>query len=171
MMNQRKNAANIITSCRIVFSVVLLFCSPLSPSFFAFYLLAGFTDMIDGTVARKTGSVSRFGSVLDTLADFVFVSVCLIKLLPVLNAGKWIYIPVITIALIKLINLVLGLCLYGKYVSVHSLMNKITGVFLFIIPLTLPFVDVRFSVPAVSLIAVFSAVQEGFYIVKRKETE
>ena len=38
--------------------------------------------MIDGTIARKTGAVSNFGSRLDTIADFVFMLVCSIKILP-----------------------------------------------------------------------------------------
>lgn len=48
--------------------------------------------MIDGTVARKTENVSKFGSRLDTIADIVFVAVCLIKLLPILTVPTWIYV-------------------------------------------------------------------------------
>ena len=33
--------------------------------------------MIDGLVARKTGTVTEFGAKLDTAADFVLVAVCL----------------------------------------------------------------------------------------------
>lgn len=79
------NAANIITGLRIVLSFVLLFFSSLSPAFYTLYAAAGLTDMIDGTVARKTNTVSAFGAKLDTIADFVFVALCLIKLLPVLD--------------------------------------------------------------------------------------
>ena len=53
--------ANIITGIRIVLSVALLFCPALSPMFYALYIAAGFSDMIDGAVARKTGTVSEFG--------------------------------------------------------------------------------------------------------------
>ena len=41
--------------------------------------------MFDGFVVRKTDTVSKFGARLDTIADFVFVIVCLIKLLPTLR--------------------------------------------------------------------------------------
>ena len=70
--------ANIITGIRILCSIALVFCPTLSPVFYSLYLVAGFTDMIDGTVARKTNTVSEFGSRLDTIADFIFVVVCLI---------------------------------------------------------------------------------------------
>ena len=82
--------ANIITGIRIVLSVALLFCSALSPLFYALYMVAGFSDMLDGAVARKTGTVSEFGSRLDTIADLLFVAVCLIKLLPV--RGRNVYV-------------------------------------------------------------------------------
>ena len=45
----------------------------------------GLSDMVDGIIARKTNSVSDFGSKFDGVADFVFVGVCLIKILPVMD--------------------------------------------------------------------------------------
>ena len=42
--------ANIITGIRIVISVFLLFCPVFSPAFYALYIAAGVTDMIDGAV-------------------------------------------------------------------------------------------------------------------------
>ena len=75
-----KYIANAITSLRIIGSVVLLFFDVSSLPFYITYLLCGFSDMIDGTIARKTNAVTEFGSKLDTVADFVFVAVCLIKL-------------------------------------------------------------------------------------------
>ena len=77
--------ANIITCIRIICSAALLFCPALSLPFYILYIVAGVSDMIDGTVARKTGTVSELGSVLDTVADFVLVAVCLFKLIPVLD--------------------------------------------------------------------------------------
>ena len=64
--------ANIITGIRIICSIALLFCPTLSGAFYSLYIIAGFTDMIDGTIAIKTGTVSEFGSKLDTVADFIF---------------------------------------------------------------------------------------------------
>ncbi len=75
--------ANVITGIRILVSAVLLLCPVFSPIFYAMYLIAGLSDMADGIVARKTNSVSEFGSRFDSIADFVFVGVCLIKILPV----------------------------------------------------------------------------------------
>lgn len=156
--------ANFITSLRIICSIALLFCSALSPAFYALYIVAGFTDMIDGAVARKTNTVSEFGSRLDTVADFVFVVICLIKLIPVLNITTLIYVWVVIIAFIKVSNVVSGYIVQKKFVAVHTVMNKVTGALLFIFPLTVSIIDLKYSVIIVCLIATFAAVQEGHYI-------
>ena len=77
--------ANIITIIRILCSIALLFCPVFSAVFYALYITAGVSDMLDGWVARRTHTVSELGAKLDTIADIVFVVVCLVKLLPVLD--------------------------------------------------------------------------------------
>ncbi|MBQ1370153.1 MAG: CDP-alcohol phosphatidyltransferase family protein [Clostridia bacterium] len=156
--------ANFITGLRIVFSVVLLFCPALSPAFYALYIAAGVTDMIDGAVARKTGTVSEFGAKLDTTADFVLVVVCLIKLLPVLHVPAWIIIWIAIIAFIKVANIAAGYILQKEFLSVHSIMNKVTGGLLFVFPLTLSFIDLRYSAAVVCVVATAAAIHEGYLI-------
>lgn len=126
--------------------------------------------MIDGTVARKTNSVSEFGSKLDTTADFIMVAVCLFKLLPVLSLERWMYIWIAIIAVIKAINIISGFVLHKSFIAVHSVMNKITGALLFILPLTIEFVELRYSVTIVCIAATFAAVQEGYFIRTGKKT-
>ena len=58
----KKQIANIITSCRILGSIGLLFCPVFSAYFYGLYIFCGLTDMVDGTIARKTNAVSEFGS-------------------------------------------------------------------------------------------------------------
>ena len=77
--------ANTITFFRMAADIVLLLCPVFSPAFYVFYIAAGLSDMLDGFVARKTDTVSELGARLDTMADFVLVVVCLIKLLPILR--------------------------------------------------------------------------------------
>ena len=156
--------ANIITGIRIVLSVVLMFCQALSPTFYALYIAAGISDMIDGAVARKTGAVSELGSRLDTIADIVFVAVCLIKLLPVLHVPLWLYIWIAVIAFIKVANIAVGFVGQKELISVHSMMNKLTGGMLFVLPLTLAFIDPRYSGAVVCIVATAAAIQEGYLI-------
>mgnify|MGYP002514104331 FL=1 len=156
--------ANTITLFRIAASIVLLFCPVFSPAFYVFYIAAGLSDMLDGFVARKINTASRFGARLDTIADFVLVVVCLIKLLPILSIPAWLYIWIGIIALIKVVNIVSGFAVQKRFVAVHSAMNKATGALLFLLPLTISTVPVKTSVIVVCAAATFAAIQEGYCI-------
>lgn len=116
----RKYIANIVTSCRIIFSILMLFFSVFSPWFYVMYLLCGLTDMVDGSIARKTNTVSTF--------------------------------------------IISGYVCNKRFTVEHTVMNKITGLLLFVLPLTLFFIERKYSAVVVCTIATFSAIQEGHYI-------
>ena len=97
--------ANTITFFRMAAGIALLFCPVFSPVFYVLYIAAGISDIADGFVARKTNTAGGFGAKLDTAADFVFIAVCLIKLLPILNIPAWLYVWTGIIALIKAVNI------------------------------------------------------------------
>lgn len=159
--------ANIITSIRVLCSIAILFCPVFSAAFYSLYISAGVSDMIDGWVARKTNTASEFGAKLDTMADIVFVIVCLFKLLPVMDIPVWLYVWIGVIAFIKVINIVSGYVVRKQFVSVHSVMNKVTGILLFVFPLTLSIVDLKYSAIVVCAVATFAAIQEGHCIRKK----
>ena len=159
-----KHIANIITGCRILGSILFLFFPAFSLEFYIIYILCGFSDMIDGTIARKTNSVSKLGSQLDTVADIVFVALSLIKFLPELHIPGWLWIWGIVIVIIKIGNIIWGYASEKQFVSIHTVMNKVTGFLLFLLPLTLSFVELKYSSIVVCSIATFAAIQEGFYI-------
>ena len=164
----KKQIANIVSSCRILLSITLLFCPVFSVCFCGIYLLCGFTDMVDGTIARKTNSASEFGARLDTTSDFLFFAVTLIKLMPVIHIPKWIWVWIVIIAIIKIFNVILGFAYTKKLISLHTLMNKITGLLLFLLPTTLQFIESRYSFAVVCIIATIAAIQELCYIVNDK---
>ena len=116
----RKYIANIVTSCLIIFSILMLFFSVFSPWFYVMYLLCGLTDMVDGSIARKTNTVSTF--------------------------------------------IISGYVCNKRFTVEHTVMNKITGLLLFVLPLTLFFIERKYSAVVVCTIATFSAIQEGHYI-------
>ena len=156
--------ANIVTGFRITASLALLFCPVFSIPFYALYLTAGISDMVDGVVARGTNTASEFGARLDTAADFVFVVVCLIRLLPVIEMPTWLYVWIGVIALIKGINVACGFIVQKRLVSIHTVMNKVTGALLFVLPLTVPLVELRVTAMIVCVIATFAAIQEGHLV-------
>ena len=166
----KKYIANIITGSRIVLSLPLLFIPLTSAWFYALYLLCGLSDMIDGAVARKTNSASQFGARLDTVSDFVFMSVALIKVVPHFHIPVWLWIWIGIIAMIKLGNATLGFVRTKKLISPHTLLNKITGLLLFFLPMTLGFVDLTYTLPIVCAVATVAAMHEWHYMEKKHDT-
>lgn len=164
-----KHIANILTACRIFGSILLLLFPAFSKEFYIIYLLCGFSDMIDGTIARKTNSTSQFGSQLDTVADLIFVVVSLLKLLPAIHIPEWLWIWGCLIAIIKINNIIWGYVSKKQFISVHTIMNKATGLLLFLLPLTISFVKLKYTAIVVCSIATFSAIQEGFYVIADRE--
>ena len=164
-----KHIANIITGCRIIGSILLLFFPAFSLTFYITYIICGFSDMIDGTIARKTNSISELGAKIDTVADLVFITVSLIKILPIINISKWLWIWGVAIAIIKIVNIILGYACEKQFISLHTMMNKVTGFLLFLLPLTISLVDLNYSLIVVCCFATFSAVQEGIYILKNSK--
>ena len=161
--------ANLITAIRILCSVVLLFCAALSPWFYALYITAGVSDMVDGWVARKTNTVSEFGSKLDTVADILFVVVCLVKLLPVLHLPVWIYVWIGLIACIKVFNIIYSYAVRKQFLADHSILNKVTGALLFVLPLTLSVINVKYSAAVVCAVATVAAVREGIRVFRQSQ--
>ena len=160
----KKQIANIITSCRILGSIGLLLSPVFSACFYGLYIFCGLTDMVDGTIARKTGAVSSFGARLDTVADFLFVIASFVKLVPVIQIPVWIWVWAAVIAVVKLVNLLWGFTQMKQMPSLHTIANKATGLCLFLLPLTMSCVDLRHTAPVACAIATIAAIQEGYYI-------
>ncbi len=96
---------NILTTIRIVCSILLLICKPLSVTFVWLYVAAGVSDMLDGFTARQFDAVTVFGEKYDSLADIIFVGVCLLKLLPAFHLQLWSVVWIGLIAAIKMLTL------------------------------------------------------------------
>ena len=165
----KKYIANIITGSRVAFSLPLLFIPLSSAWFYIFYLLCGLTDMIDGAIARRTGAVSKFGARLDTASDFVFMFVCWVKILPLIHIPVWLWVWIIVVALIKIFNITLVFIHKKKLISIHSVLNKITGFALFLLPPTLTFAPTTYSVAIICVLATIAAMQEVYFIAKGQE--
>ena len=165
----KKHIANIITGSRIVLSLPLLLIPLTSAWFYALYLLCGLSDMIDGTVARRTSSASEFGARLDTVSDFVFMTVALIKFLPHLHIPVWLWIWIGIIAMIKFGNAALGFVRTKKPISPHTVLNKVTGLLLFLLPVTISFVDLTYILPIVCTVATVAAIHEVYFTYSEKK--
>lgn len=161
--------ANKITYFRILCSILMLFFKITSTFFLMLYMLCGLSDVLDGIIARKTNTVSKFGARIDTVADFIFVVVVLIKMLSVIDVQIWLWIWIIAIAGIKITNIIFGFLRTKRFIVEHTILNKVTGVLFFVLPFTLYLHELKYGAIAVCTVATFSAIQEGCYIKKDRE--
>ena len=129
--------------------------------FYIVYTLAGISDVLDGWLARKMKIASEYGAKLDSIADLLFYVALMIKVFPEL----WIKLPLeIWIAVVAIFFLRMGSCwaawTCGCFISLHTYMNRLTGVAVFLIPyiITLP-VLIPFCV-LVCVIACIATVEE-----------
>lgn len=163
-MNLTNNLANIVTGLRIPCSIWMLAYPAFSAPFYVLYLICGFTDMIDGTIARRTNSSSVFGSTLDSVADIVFTATVFAKILPAIRIPKWLMIWILIIAVVKITTLLLIFLRRTNTASYHSPLNKLTGFLLFLMPLTVSCIPLYISIPIVCIIATVTAIQEVYFI-------
>lgn len=65
------------------------------------------------------------------------------------------------IALIKLVNIVIGFVRHHTLTAVHSVINKVAGVLVFILPFTIPIINIRYTAPFVCIVATVAAILES----------
>lgn len=157
---------NIISTLRIFGAIFILLIYPISVTFWVIYGLCGISDMLDGYLARKLHVESKTGGVMDSLADICFLVCCAIRLIPVVQIPKWLWIWAVVIFAIKIVNQVLALIVCKRFCFPHTKANKLTGILLFLSVPTMFWSIVPLAF--VAGIASFAAVQEGCFITKRK---
>lgn len=161
-MKKYLNIPNCITALRILGAVLLFFIEPLSIPFYVIYTLSGFSDALDGLVARATGSSSEFGAKLDSIADLTFYTAMLLRIFPelweLLPKGIWYIVAVLV--LIRLISYGVAAIRYRKFASLHTYLNKVTGATMFAVPYFLLFPIGDLYCMGVCTVAGVAAVEE-----------
>jgi len=164
--------ANILTGIRILCGILILRFPAFSGWFYFFYLLGGFTDAIDGTVARKTGTASTFGMKFDTVADNVFAVAVSYKLIKSLYLPLWLILWIGLIALLKIGSHLAGYYKYHELKTVHSTLNKVCGGAAFLVPLLIggqyAWQAKFLLVISVCILTSAAAIAEAFAILRKK---
>lgn len=130
----KKYIADVLTGIRIVFAVILLFLPGFSAVFITLYAICALTDILDGPIARATGSESIFGAKLDTAADVLF-ALALVKVLLVNKVINWFTILWFFIAALGLIaSAIIAKIRFGRFFFIHTLTAKAMGAGAFATP-------------------------------------
>lgn len=131
--------ADCLTTARMAGTVALVFLRPLSPAFFFLYALTGLTDVLDGWIARATHTVSDFGAKLDSAADLLFYAVMLLRVFPALwyLLPKIIWYLVAVSVAVRIAAYLTAALKYHQFASLHTWLNKLTGLAVFLVPFLL----------------------------------
>lgn len=151
-----------ITFSRILFSLSLFLLPPTSVSFAELYFLCGVTDVLDGFLARKLHTESGAGERLDSIADLFFAVAYAVKILPILCLPVWIWIWIVMIAVIKIFGILKRSRMERRFCIAHSFANKLTGLLLYLLPMTVRLFDVKLCAAVVCAAATVTAAEELF---------
>ena len=132
-----KYIPNAITISRIIMVAALIFLTPFSTLSFIIFLVAGFTDMIDGTIARNIKDArSNLGAELDSMADMFMVIVSIFAIMPAMSTWPILWHMIIVALIFKLMSAVPGIIKHRKVFFLHTISNKVLALILFtIVPL------------------------------------
>ena len=128
------NIPNLITLFRIILTPILIIC--LIQGFFlkalVVFIIAGFTDALDGFLARVLHQKSTLGSYLDPLADKALIASSFVTLSIMAVIPGWLTVIVISRDLVILI----GICILSL-ISIHFevkplMVSKVTTTFQFL---------------------------------------
>lgn len=162
---------NMLTAFRIVGSLCLLFFRPPSLYFYILYSLCGFSDVLDGWIARSTGTTSELGAKLDSVADLLFYASMVICIMPVLIEilPMWLWIATAVVILLRLGSYLTAAVKYKRFASMHTYMNKITGAAMFTMPYCLLAPCAVALCAVICLIAGLSSLEELIIHLVRRE--
>ena len=132
----KKSLPNYITCFRILGAIVMLFLKPFSVAFFVAYSVCGFSDLLDGFIARRTKTTSELGARLDSIADLSFYAVMFLKIFPTLlqTLPIWLWCMVGVVLLLRASAYTVAAVKYHKFSALHTIMNKISGLAVFVLP-------------------------------------
>lgn len=169
----RSSLPNCITGLRIAGAILLVFTAPLTPPFFLVYTLCGVSDALDGWIARRTNSVSELGAKLDSVADLLFYTVMMIKIIPTLwrILPTWIWYMLGGVLLVRAASYITAAVKFKRFASLHTKLNKLTGATLFLMPY---FLALRFAIAycfTVCFIAGIASAQELLLHLRRRQYE
>lgn len=165
----KKHLANIISSSRILCAVALFFFSEITSLFMLIYFYCGFSDFVDGPIARKLGTISLLGAKLDTAGDVItyFALTKILYLESVIPVWGLIWLAVALAGLV--ISAVISKVRLGKFYFVHSLFGKIFGAAAFLFPFAIKMLKADLYMAVVCSIASIAAVESIIIQLRSRE--
>ncbi len=167
----RNNIANFVTFLRIPLALGMLFYPVFSFNYYVFFTLAGFTDAIDGPIARKLGTNGRKGAQIDSVADLTFFIIALAKMIPfaIKNLNNAAAALLIIVLALRLFCYISELVKFLRQLALHTNLYKATSVSMFIVIYLIPFIGI--SIPCIigCTFALLAVIEEIIIIFTTKD--
>ena len=162
---------NILSLLRIICSVLLILFINNRIGFVFLYFIIGLTDVLDGFIARRFMFESDLGAKLDSFADFVFYIILVFIYLNLYSSIITVNhkVVLVGIIIIRLINLLLTKIKYKKFVFVHTIANKVSGILLYFLPIILFYRQNEIIVWIILVVVFIAAMEELLITIKYPE--
>ena len=140
------NLPTILTFSRIILIPFFVLITPTSPILgVTIFLVASLTDFLDGYLARRSGQITKFGIILDPIADKFLVISALILLVDMTRIAAWIAIAIIVreflVTAIRVVALSMDIVIPAETGGKWKTAAQMTSIVLLLLPYNIGFLD------------------------------
>lgn len=167
----RFNLPTVLTFVRIGLIPFFIYITPQSPVLgVIIFLAASLTDFFDGYLARRSNQVTRFGILIDPIADKFLIISALILLVDMVRLSAWVAIAIIgrefLVTVIRVVALSKGMVIPAEGGGKVKTATQMVAVVFLLLPGSL--VDIDFYDVGVVLIyiSLFFAIVSGYKYTK-----
>lgn len=153
---------NLITALRLVGTIAMFFMEVFSATFYVVYTLAGISDVLDGAVARATGTSTEFGKKMDSAADLLFYIVMMVRVFPALWEvfPIWLWGIIAVYCVLRIVIYVYVAWKHHCFASLHTYLNKLGSFGVFTVPYLIQFPHTAESCTVVATVGLVGTIEE-----------
>lgn len=157
-----KNLANILSASRIFLALSLFFFINNPKGFMIIYSICWFTDAIDGSIARATGSSSELGSKIDDAGDYTLILIMITIMIIWIQQAVIVFLPFLgAMVAIRVSNVFITKHKYGRVCIIHTYLNKLTAMCAFVTPITYLLFDTLVFAYVVLMVGIVASLEES----------
>lgn len=166
-----KKVAITITYFKIFFICALCVLPTFSPIFLCIYSMCGLTTILKTLMNRTFEVKDEDGMKLDCYTDLIFTLIILVKILLELmeKMPQWCFVVIIVIGFFKTLSGLFAMAKFHVFEPLHTTLNGLTAVLLFLSPYMVVAFDVAISCQIVFAVAVLASFEELICMLTSKE--
>jgi CDP-diacylglycerol--glycerol-3-phosphate 3-phosphatidyltransferase len=160
MSTIRLNVPTILTFSRIILIPFFVLITPASPILgVTIFLIASLTDFLDGYLARRSGQITKFGIILDPIADKFLVISALILLVDMSRIAAWIAIAIIVreflVTAIRVVALSMDIVIPAETGGKWKTAAQMTSIVFLLLPYSIDFLPFSIDFYDIGLVLMY----------------